>query len=96
MVALAAPAGGEPAAGVAPQDAPAPAEPEEPVDPDEAKRAELMEKPDFAKLVKLMKMKVPLQSILNQVRAAGIYTDDEVLLFVTPGDISKLKASGGY
>lgn len=67
-----------------------------PVDPDEARREELMSKPDFAKLIKLMKMKVPLQSILNQTRAVGEYSDDDVLLFATSADIDKLKKAGGY
>jgi hypothetical protein len=50
-----------------------------------------MEKPDFARFVKLMKMKVPLLSILNQTRAAGVYADDDICLFASPMDIAKLK-----
>ena len=52
--------------------------------------------PDFARLVKLMKMKVPLLSILNQTRAAGVYSDDDVCLFATKGEITKLKSMGEY
>jgi hypothetical protein len=37
----------------------------EELDPDEKRRQELMEKPDFARFTKLLKMKVPLLSILN-------------------------------
>lgn len=56
-----------------------------------------MEKPDYAKLVKLYKvLKVPIQSILNQQRALGIYSDDDILLFVSKFDRDKLKASGEY
>ena len=97
-----APSGPPPAAsgggGAAVQDIPAPeAPPAEPVDPDEARLNELMEKPDYAKLVKLYKvLKVPIQSILNQQRALGIYSDDDILLFVSKGDIDKLKATGEY
>ena len=70
--------------------------PPEELDPDEARRQELLGKPDFARFVKLMKMKVPLLSILNQTRAAGVYGDDDVLLFATKMDITKLKGQGEY
>ena len=70
--------------------------PPEELDPDEARRQELLAKPDFARFVKLMKMKVPLLSILNQTRAAGVYTDDDVCLFATKMDITKLKGQNEY
>jgi hypothetical protein len=65
---------------------------EEELDPDEKRRQELLAVPDFARYVKLMKMKVPLLSILNQTRAAGVYGDDDVCLFASKADITKLKS----
>jgi hypothetical protein len=70
--------------------------PPEELSPDEQRKLDLMEKPDFARYVKLMKMKVPLLSILNQTRAAGVYTDDDVCLFATASDITRLKGVGEY
>jgi len=64
--------------------------------PDEKRREELLALPDFARYVKLMKMKVPVLSILNQVRAAGIYQDDDICLFISPGEITKLKNQKEY
>jgi len=56
------------------------AQPEE-LDPAEAKKEELMQDPQFAKYVKLYKMKVPLLNIRIQIRAAGIFDPDDILMF---------------
>ena len=41
-------------------------------------------------------MKVPVLSILNQTRAAGKFSDDDILLFANEFDIEKLKKDGNY
>lgn len=69
---------------------------EEELDPDEKRRQELLAEPAFAKFVKLYKLKVPIQSLLNQIRAAGQYKDDDMLLFATTAEIKKLKEIGEY
>ena len=67
---------------------------EEELDPEEKRRQELLEDPGFAKFVKLYKMKVPILSIINQVRAVGTYREEDILLFVSEGDIKRLQNMG--
>jgi hypothetical protein len=55
-----------------------------------------MEDPVFAKFIKLYKMKVPMHSLLNQVIAQGAYSQDDLMLFASPGEIKKLKDIGVY
>lgn len=92
------PPGGIPAAG-APLPAGVPdqqeAEAPEQLDPDEARRQELLEDPEFAKFVKLYKMKIPLLSIRNQLRGSK-HDPDDILLFANKGDIMALKKIGDY
>ena len=56
----------------------------------------MMSDPVFAKFVKLLKMKVPLLSLRNQIRAAGAYDPDDILYFASKGEINALKANGDY
>jgi hypothetical protein len=55
-----------------------------------------MQDPMFAKYVKLYKMKVPLLNIRIQMRAAGVYDPDDILLFAQKSDIENLKRLGDY
>ena len=66
------------------------------VDPLDAMREKLLANPEFAKFPKMMKMKVPLLSILNQTRAAGKFSDDDICLFASKGEIEGLKKVGNY
>ena len=52
--------------------------------------------PEFAKYVKVYKMKVPLVAIRNQMRAGGKFNPDDILLFASGADIHQLKACGDY
>lgn len=87
-----APSGGPPPPGGAPDQAEAP----EQLDPDEARRQELLQDPGFAKYVKLYKMKVPLLSIRNQLKGTMSHNPDDILLFASGPDISRLKEVGDY
>lgn len=69
---------------------------EEEVDPIDKEKNKLMEDPVFAKFVKLYKMRVPMQNLLLQIKAQGAYSEDDIMLFATPGEVKKLKASGVY
>ena len=60
-------------------------------DPHAKRKEELLANPDFAKIPKMIKMKVPLMSILNQVRPAGKFKDDDVCIFASKSDIDNLK-----
>lgn len=55
-----------------------------------------MEDPNFAKLVKGYKMKIPLLQLRNNMRAQGIYDPDDILLFASESDIANLKKIGDY
>ena len=55
-----------------------------------------MEDPDFAKYVKLLKMRVPLHNIFLEVKAHKKYKEDDILLFAKPADIEKMKNLGLY
>lgn len=67
-----------------------------PLDPIEARKEELMADPGFSKFVRIYKNKVPLLAIRNQMRAAGIYDPDDILMFALPSDIANLKKLGDY
>lgn len=67
---------------------------EEELDPEEKRKQELLDDPGFAKFIKLYKMKVPILSILNQVRAVGAYREEDILLFVSEGDTARLRKMG--
>ena len=55
-----------------------------------------MSNPDFARITKLMKMKIPLFNILLQTRAGGVFSDDDICLFATKSEIAALKRDGNY
>ena len=50
-----------------------------------------MENPEFAKYVRLMKMKVPLQSLMLEIKANKNIKEDDLLLFAKPAEIEKMK-----
>ena len=66
--------------------------PAEALSPFEAKKAELENDPGFSKFVKLYKMKVPIQSLRNQIGAVGLYDPDDILYFATVSVINGMKA----
>ena len=70
--------------------------PAEALSPFEAKKAELEADPGFAKFIKLYKMKVPMQSLRNQIGAVGIYDPDDILCFATVSAINAMKARKEY
>ena len=66
------------------------------VDPIEARKQELLADPDFAKFVRAYKNRVPLLAIRNQIRAAGMFDPDDLLMFASANDIANLKKTGDY
>ena len=52
--------------------------------------------PDFAKYIKLLKMKVPMKNILLKVKGEGVFTEDQLIIFANPKDIPMLKREGVY
>jgi hypothetical protein len=52
--------------------------------------------PDFAKYVKIYKMRVSLLAIRNQIRAEGKFNPDDMLPFADKDDIYELKKVGDY
>ena len=49
--------------------------------PEDKKREQLKADPEFARFIKVLKVKVPLLSIRNQIRAGGKFDPDDILLF---------------
>jgi hypothetical protein len=68
--------------------------PIEDLDGYEPERDKLRNNPDFAKYVKLLKMKVPMKNILLKVKGEGIFTEDQLIIFANPKDIPLLKKEG--
>ena len=69
---------------------------EQNLDPIEAEKEKLLEDPVFAKFIKLYKMRVPMRNLLMQIKAGGQYSQDDIMLFATPGEVKKLKEDGIY
>lgn len=67
---------------------------EENMNPTDKRKAELEKDPDFAKVVKSLKMKAPLQQIIQKVKAEGRFQVDDILLFASEGEIAKVKKLG--
>ena len=66
----------EPIAQPEPRVIEAPPKPVEQVDGYEPEREKLRNNPDFAKYIKLLKMKVPMKNILLKVKGEGVFTED--------------------
>lgn len=64
------------------------------MNPTDKRKAELEKDPDFAKVVKSLKMKAPLQQIIQKVKAEGRFQVDDILLFASEGEIAKVKKLG--
>jgi len=64
------------------------------MNPTDKKKAELEKDPEFAKIVKSLKMKAPLQQIIQKVKAEGRFQVEDVLLFASEGEKAKVKKLG--
>ena len=62
--------------------------------PADQKKAELLKDPDFAKIVKSLKMKAPIQQIITKVKAEGRFKVEDVLLFATEGEVKRVQEMG--
>lgn len=62
--------------------------------PEEQKKAQLLEDLDFAKIVKSMKMRAPIQQIVTKVKAEGRYSIEDVLLFASEGEKATVQKMG--
>ena len=54
-----------------------------PLSAKEKRKEELEADPAFSKFLKLLKMKVPMQNLFLQVKAGGVYSQDDLLLFAS-------------
>jgi hypothetical protein len=55
------------------------------MDPADKHKADLEKNPDMAKLIKSMKMKVPMLNLYQKVKAEGRFQMEDVLLFASDG-----------
>ena len=55
------------------------------MDPADKKKADLEKNPEMAKLIKMMKMKVPMLNLYQKVKAEGLFQIEDVLLVATDG-----------
>lgn len=62
--------------------------------PTDKRKAELEKDPEFAKIVKSLKMKAPLQQIIQKVKAEGQFQVEDVLLFASDGEKAKVEKLG--
>jgi len=53
-------------------------------------KKELESNPDFAKFLKLLKMNVPLESVMVKVKVAG-FKDEDILHFVSAAEAERVK-----
>ena len=60
------------------------------MDPADKKKADLEKDPDMVKLIKSMKMKVPMLNLYQKVKAEGRFQMEDVLLFASDGQKSEL------
>ena len=65
-----------------------------PTDPDELRKMELEQDPDFARFIRLLKVKIPLLSIRQSIEGEGVYHVDDILLFASKSAISQLVKTG--
>ena len=59
--------------------------------PEDQKKAQLMEDPDFAKIVKSLQMKAPLLQIVNKIKAEGKYQIEDLQLFMDSYEKAKVQ-----
>ena len=52
-----------------------------PVDPEQAKKEQLENNPDFKKILKVLKMGVPILQVRNNIRMQGKFDPDDILMF---------------
>lgn len=58
------------------------------------KKAELEKDPEFAKIVKSLRMKAPLAQILNKVKAEGKFDVEDILLFCEENVVANARKNG--
>ena len=68
----------------------------EPVEEFKEEKDKLRANPDFNKYIRLLKMKVPMQQIFLKIKAEGIFSEDDILMFGTKRDIDQMKSMKLY
>lgn len=66
------------------------------MDPEQAKKEELESNPEFKKVLKALKMGIPAMQIRNNMRIAGKFDPDDLILFCSSDQIMMLKKNGDY
>lgn len=66
------------------------------MDPEQQKKDELENNPDFKKILKALKMGVPVLQVRNNIRMQGKFDPDDLLMFCSSDQIMTLKKLGDY
>ena len=66
------------------------------MDPEQQKKDELENNPDFKKILKALKMGVPVLQVRNNIRMQVKFDPDDLLMFCSSDQIMTLKKLGDY